>query len=269
MTVLEKNLLENIWLQIQKYLRKQTILGILSIVNIYELSPIYSSMRLSVLFSGGKDSTYALFKAMEKEDMVCLIAVTSENEASYMFHTPNIDITILQAEAIGLPLIQQFTKGEKEEELKDLKRAIQRAEEQYCIEGVVTGAIESVYQAERIQKICNDLNLWCFNPLWLKDQEELLREIVKNEFQVIVSGIFAYPLDEKWLGKVINQEIIEKLVALQEKYRISPSGEGGEIETTVLDAPFFNKKIVVTDFEKKEDKHAGVFIIKRAELVEK
>lgn len=226
-------------------------------------------MRLGVLFSGGKDSTYALFEAQEKEEVVCLISVVSENEASYMFHTPNIDMTGLQAKAVGLPLVRQYTEGIKEEELKDLKKAIEKAKEMYNIEGVVTGAVESVYQAERVQKICNDLDLWCFNPLWLKDQEELLREIVENGFHVIISGIFAYPLDEEWLGKKITHDTIEKLVVLREEFAISPSGEGGEIETTVLDAPFFKKRIKIIDSEKIIDKHSGVFIIKKAELVEK
>lgn len=226
-------------------------------------------MRLGVLFSGGKDSTYALFKAQEKEDVVCLISIVSENEESYMFHTPNIDMTVLQAEAVGLPLVRQYTEGVKEEELKDLKEVIGKARELYNVEGVVTGAIESVYQAERVQKICHDLDLWCFNPLWLKDQEELLREIVESGFRVIISGIFAYPLDEEWLGKEITQDAIERLVALREKYSISPSGEGGEIETTVLDAPFFEKRVEITDSEKVADKHSGIFIIRRAELVEK
>lgn len=226
-------------------------------------------MRLGALFSGGKDSAYAVLKAMEKEQVVCLISVLSKNEASYMFHTPNIDIVSVQAEAMGLPLVQVVTEGVKEEELKDLERVIEKAKEMYGIEGVCTGAIESVYQAERIQRICNGLGLWCFNPLWLKDQEELLREIVDNGFRVIVSGIFAYPLDERWLGREIDEEIIEELTALKKKYRISPSGEGGEIETTVLDAPFFRKRIEIVDFEVKFDKYSGIFIIKKVNLVEK
>ena len=127
-------------------------------------------MRLGVLFSGGKDSTYALWKVMEKEEVVCLISVVSENEYSYMFHTPNIGMTSMQAAAIGLPLVQRTTEGVKEEELKDLKMAIEEARQSYSVEGIVTGAVESVYQAERIQRICNDLGLWCFNPLWLTNE---------------------------------------------------------------------------------------------------
>ena len=68
-------------------------------------------MRLGVLFSGGKDSTFALHKAAEKEEVACLITLVSENKESYMFHTPNIEVTALQAAALGLPLIKRVTEG--------------------------------------------------------------------------------------------------------------------------------------------------------------
>lgn len=226
-------------------------------------------MRLGVLFSGGKDSTYALFKAMKTEEVVCLISILSKNEESYMFHTPNISITALQAQSLRIPLLQYVTEGVKEEELKDLRKAVEKAQNEYSIEGVVTGAVESVYQAERIQRICDALDLWCFNPLWLKDQEELLQEIIAHNFTVLITGIFAYPLDETWLGKKMTSETVTELMALKEKYDVSPSGEGGEIETTVLDAPFFEKRIHIQDFDIDMNKNSGVFIIKKAELVEK
>ena len=199
-------------------------------------------MRLGVLFSGGKDSTLALHYAEEKEKVVCLITLLSENKESYMFHTPNIDITALQAQALDLPCIAKTTRGEKEKELSDLEEAIARAAKEFQIEGVVTGAVESVYQAERVQRICNKLGLWCFNPLWKHDQKALLEELVQRRFKVVISGVFAYPLDEKWLGKQIDPPLIDKLLDLQQKYSISPSGEGGEIETTVLDAPLIQKE---------------------------
>ncbi len=70
-------------------------------------------MRLGVLFSGGKDSTLALQYAAEKEEVACLITIVSENKESYMFHTPNIDVTTLQAEALGLPQITKTTARRK------------------------------------------------------------------------------------------------------------------------------------------------------------
>ena len=226
-------------------------------------------MQLGVLFSGGKDSTLALHMASEKDIVACLITVVSKNKESYMFHTPNVDITSLQAEALELPLISVTTEGQKEEELVDLERAISEAKSKYNIEGIVTGAVESVYQTSRVQRICNKLDLRCFNPLWKHDQKALLETLLTKQFSVIISGVFAYPLDEKWLGKQLNPQIITQLVALQSKYGISPSGEGGEIETTVLDAPLFKQRIEVTESTVKWYGDSGVYIIKQARLVPK
>ena len=226
-------------------------------------------MRLGVLFSGGKDSTLALHYAAKNEEVACLITLISENKESYMFHTPNIDISVLQAQALELPQIAKVTQGKKEEELLDLDDAIAQAAQKYQIEGVVTGAIESVYQAERVQRICYRLGLWCFNPLWKRDQKALLEELLEKKFYVIISGIFAYPLDEKWLGKQIDNKILDNLTGLQQKYGISPSGEGGEIETTVLDAPLFQKKIEILDFSIEANGNSGVLKINQARLVPK
>jgi len=226
-------------------------------------------MRLGVLFSGGKDSTLALHYAAEKEEVVCLITLLSENKESYMFHTPNIDISALQAEALELPQIARGTKGEKEKELSDLELAIADAVEEYRIEGVVTGAVESVYQAQRVQRICNRLDVWCFNPLWKHDQKALLEELLEKNFTVVISGIFAYPLDEKWLGKQIDCKTIQSLVELQQEYGISPSGEGGEIETTVLDAPLFKRRIEIQDSSIEARGNSGIFKINKARLISK
>jgi ABC transporter with metal-binding/Fe-S-binding domain ATP-binding protein len=226
-------------------------------------------MRLGVLFSGGKDSTLALHYAKDKEEVVCLITLVSENKESYMFHTPNINVTALQAEALGLPQIAKTTAGEKENELLDLEEAIAEATREFQIQGVVTGAVESVYQSERVQRICNKLDLWCFNPLWKHEQKALLEELLERRLKVVISGVFAYPLDEKWLGKQIDAPLISKLMELQQKYYISPSGEGGEIETTVLDAPLFKKKIEILDYTIEARANSGVFKIDRARLVEK
>ncbi|MBN1896631.1 MAG: TIGR00289 family protein [Candidatus Aenigmarchaeota archaeon] len=223
-------------------------------------------MKLAVLFSGGKDSVLAMHKAMKTDKVVCLITLVSENKESYMFHTPNIGLTKLQAEAIGLPLIEKITKGVKEDELKDLKSAISEARERFGIEGIVTGAVKSVYQAERIQKICNDMGLKCINPLWHIDERVLLEELIENGFRVMISGVFAYPLDKSWIGIIIDKDVIEELVKLQEKYMISPVGEGGEIETTALDAPFFTKTLEVIDYEVHWNGDSGILEVKKAVL---
>lgn len=226
-------------------------------------------MLLGVLFSGGKDSVFACKRAMENDSVACLITIVSENEDSYMFHTPNVQRADLIAEAMNIPLLTWPTKGEEEIELLDLRDAIAAAEKRYGIEGVVTGAIESVYQAARVQRICRDLDMWCFNPLWQIDQVEYLRLLVSEGFEVIITGVFAYPLDESWVGAAIDEERIRKLEALQKKYKINPSGEGGELETFVLDGPIFAKRIEILKASKTYENYRGRLTIEDARLVEK
>jgi len=203
-------------------------------------------MKVGVLFSGGKDSCYAAYLLKkEGKELACLISIFSKNEESYMFHTPSIEKTKKQAEKIGLPILIKKTEGKKEEELNDLEKAIVSAIKKYKIEGIVTGALASTYQASRIQKICDKLKIKCFNPLWQKNQIELLEELIKNKFEAIIVGVFAYPLDEKWLLNIIDKEFILKVKKLQEKYGINPAGEGGEFESFVVNCPLFKEKIKI------------------------
>ena len=204
-------------------------------------------MKCGVLFSGGKDSTYAAYLAKRYEnEITCLITVISENPESYMFHTPSIEKTKKQAQAMHTPIIFQRTKGEKEKELIDLEKIITKAKSDFGIEAIITGAVESAYQASRVQKICDNLELECFNPLWQKDQFELLNELIKNDFKIIITGVFAYPLNETWLGRKINKNFVDDMKKLFEKYKINPGGEGGEFESYILNCPLFLKELEVT-----------------------
>lgn len=226
-------------------------------------------MKLGVLFSGGKDSVFACHMAMQSEEVVCLISVISENDHSYMFHTPNVNLSAIQAEVAGIPGIVVKTAGEEEIELEDLKRGVLEAVDRFGIEGIVTGAVMSVYQAARIQRICHELDLWCFSPLWYTDQEEYMNRVVSSGFKAIIAGVFAYPFDERWLGREIDDKMIDELKALSEKYAITLSGEGGEYESFVLDAPFFSRKIVVDESESFCKNYNGRFLIKKVHLEDK
>lgn len=205
-------------------------------------------MNLGVLFSGGKDSTYAAW-LMKKQghDLSCLISVESENKESFMFHTPSISQVEKQAEVMEIPLIIEKTKGAKEEELEDLEEAIKEAIKEYDIKGIVTGAVKSVYQESRIKKICDNLGIWCFNPLWNKDEWKLLEELIKEGFQIIVVGVFAYPFENRWLGRKINKRFIQDIKKIYKNIQISPAGEGGEFETLVLNCPLFKRKLEIKD----------------------
>ena len=227
-------------------------------------------MKAAVLFSGGKDSCYSVYSAKKQGyEISCLISVFSENKESYMFHTPSILKVKQQAKVMEIPLLIQKTKGKKEEELKDLEEAILKAKEKFEVDTIVTGAIASVYQASRIQKICDKLNLKCFNPLWGKDELEYWDELFKNNFEVMIVGVASEGLNKEWLGKIINKKSFEELKELSEKFNFHLAFEGGEAETFVTNCPVFKKKIKVTKGEKIWEGNSGRYDIKEIELVGK
>ncbi|MBW3015458.1 diphthine--ammonia ligase [Candidatus Woesearchaeota archaeon] len=229
------------------------------------------NLKLGALISTGKDSLFAAYVMQQQNyEVGCLISVYSKNPASYMFHTPNIKLVKLQAEAMELPLVAQETEGLKEKELVDLKKALKRAKKEHKIDGVVTGALYSTYQRDRIEKIADSLGLKIFSPLWHINQETEMREIIRQGFEVIIVAVAAEGLGKKDLGVVIGDKFIDRMVKLNEKIGVNVAGEGGEFESLVLDCPMFHKKIKIEKAEVVMDKeNSGVYVVKRAKLVRK
>lgn len=227
-------------------------------------------MYIASLFSGGKDSVFALYKALQEgHEVKTLITISSENPESYMFHVPNIELTPLQAEAMGIPIIFKTTKGVKEKELEDLKKAIEEAIQKYHIEGVVSGAIFSNYQKSRIDAICDESKIKSLAPLWKRRPRDMLIEMVANGFKIVMSAVAAGGLGPEWLGIEMDDKTIEELCILHNTCYVCTGGEGGEFETLVLDAPFYKKKIEIIDAEKIWDGQSGVYKIKKAVLADK
>jgi len=199
-------------------------------------------MNVAVLFSGGKDSTYALYVAQQHGyDVTHLVSVKSASTHSWMYHSINIHLVDLLAQCLQIPLISTTSEGEKEEELKDLYHLLASL----SVEGVVSGAIASVYQYQRIHRMCQDLHLESITPLWMKNQETVLKEQIKAGFDIIIVGVYAEGLDASWLGRHITTEVVDDLRRMQQHHGINMAGEGGEYETLVVDGPNFQKRLVL------------------------
>ena len=226
-------------------------------------------MKVAVLFSGGKDSTMAVYNALESgHDVEYLLAMKSANDESYMFHVPNIHLTDLLAEAMDIPIISVETDGIKEEELKDLKGGFEKLKD-LGIEVIYTGALYSNYQKSRIEKLADEVGLKAVSPYWHVDELEYMNLIVSLGFDVIISGVSAYGLDEKWLGRKIDEKCIDDLIRLNEKVGINLAFEGGEAETLVLDGPIFKKRVKILKDKKQWYVDSGLYIIEDAILEEK
>ncbi|MEM0379644.1 MAG: diphthine--ammonia ligase [Nanopusillaceae archaeon] len=221
-------------------------------------------MSYAVLFSGGKDSNYALYLSKKENKDIKLLVSAFSDEDSYLFHHVNIDIVDLQAKSMNIPLYKFYTNTKKE--LIDLENTIYEIKKDFNITGIICGVIKSKFQYEKIKKICEKYKLDFYAPLWQIDEKKYIKSLIDSGFEVLISGFFAYPFEKELLGKILDYSILKKLEELNEKYGINIAGEGGEIETTVIYQPLFKKRIVIDDYEIIIGKNYGIFKIKKAHL---
>jgi ABC transporter with metal-binding/Fe-S-binding domain ATP-binding protein len=220
-------------------------------------------MRLASLFSGGKDSTYASYLASREGELVYLVTVKPRREDSWMFHTVNLHLVPLLAEAQGLELVTVDSSGEKETELEDLARVLGALD----IDGIVTGAIASNYQKKRVDAICGELGLAHVSPLWGRSSPELLDEVIEEGMEVVVTAVAAMGLDESWLGRVLDGDAAGELKELSLRHGFDVCGEGGEMETLVVDAPWFGKRLEIVEARREWDGVRGSYVVEEARLV--
>jgi predicted ATP pyrophosphatase (TIGR00289 family) len=197
--------------------------------------------------------------------MVYLVAMIPQRTDSWMFHSPNIRLTDLFAEAVGIPLVKAGTSGEKEVEVADLRQTLA----QLSIDAVVSGAIFSHYQKERIDGICKELGIRHIAPLWQEDPLKILNEILQLKMRAMIVGAFAHGFTQDWLGREIDENAIRDLIELNRRFEVSIVGEGGEYETLVLDAPFFSRRIKLIETERIWQGSSGYLLVKKAVLVTK
>jgi len=225
-------------------------------------------LNLAALFSGGKDSTFAIYKEKQNgNNITCAVTVFPESDESTFLHYPNIDITKLQAKSMNIPhFFSQTNSNDVETEMQEIQKLLAQAKKDYTIEGLVHGGILSEFQKERFEKIGSKLNLKIFSPLWKINQKEYLKDLIKAKFRFIITSVSSAGLDESWLGKEIAIQDVEKLDKLATKHGFNLSFEGGEAETLVLDCPLFSSPIKIINSKKSWDGYRGRFEITEAIL---
>jgi len=225
-------------------------------------------MKLACLFSGGKDSTYAIHLAEKQgHDVVCLLSIFPKSEESHLLHHPNLKWTKLQSESMKIPQLTIISNSdETDNELIVMEKLLQDAKKQFQIDGLVHGGIKSNFQKEKFESLCLKLNLVSIAPLWETDPNEYMDELLDSNFHFMMISVSSDGLDEQWLGKLISKSDIEILNTLSDKFGFNLNFEGGEAETFVIDCPLFSNSIKINDFVKNWDGYRGRFEIVDAEL---
>ena len=225
-------------------------------------------MKLAALFSGGKDSTYSIFLAKKQgHEIKCLLSVFPKSDESHLLHHPNLQWTHLQSQSMQIPQLTIKSEfDETDNEINSLEKILIQAMEKYQIEGLVHGGIQSQFQKEKFENLCNKLNLKSITPLWNRNPLEYMNELISSNFVFIITSVSSGGLDDSWLGKIITKNDIDTLYALSQKFGFNLNFEGGEAETFVVDCSLFSYPIKIIQGKKIWDGYRGRFEIVDARL---
>jgi len=225
-------------------------------------------MKLASLFSGGKDSMYSIFLAKKQNhEIKCLLSVFPKSEDSHLLHYPNLSWTHLQSKAMKIPQITiKSESDETENEINLLEKILTQAIDQYEIDGLVHGGIQSQFQKEKFENLCSKLNLKIIAPIWNRTPLEYMNELISTNFEFIIISVSSGGLDDSWLGKIITKNDIVILNELSKKFGFNLNFEGGEAETFVVNCPLFSHGIKIIEGKKTWDGYRGRFEIVEARL---
>jgi len=225
-------------------------------------------MKLGSLFSGGKDSTFAIYLAQKQgHEVTCLLSIFTKSEESHLLHYPNLKWTKLQSESMKIPQLTINSKSdETDDELFALENLLQDAKVQFNIEGLVHGGIKSQFQKEKFESLCSKLDLVAVTPLWNTEPEQYMNDLLDSNFVFIMITVSSDGLDDTWLGKTISKSDIDTLKHLSDKFGFNLNFEGGEAETFVVDCPLFSNSIKINKAKKTWDGYRGRFEIMDAGL---
>jgi len=225
-------------------------------------------MKLGSLFSGGKDSTYAIYMAQKQgHEVTCLLSIFTKSEESHLLHYPNMQWTKLQSESMKIPQLTIHSESDDiDDELSALENLLQNAKDQFHIEGLVHGGIKSQFQKEKFETLCSKLDLIAITPLWNTKPEKYMNDLLDSDFVFIMTTVSSDGLDDTWLGKPISKSDIDTLMHLSDKFGFNLNFEGGEAETFVIDCPLFSNSIKINQAKKTWDGYRGRFEIMDAGL---
>ena len=225
-------------------------------------------MKLAALYSGGKDSTFAIYLAKQDgHEVQCIVTIFPVSDESQFLHYPNVSMTVLQAESMKLPQLSSYSdSNDTKMEVSELEFLLGQAKQVFGIEGIVHGGILSEFQKNHFEDVCKKLDLKIISPLWGMDQKQYMKKLIESDFKYIITSVSSAGLDDSWLGKIISQKDVDDLEKLSITHGFNLSFEGGEAESLVLNCPLFSMSLKIIKSNKVWDGYRGRFEITRATL---
>ncbi len=203
-------------------------------------------------------------------DVPCLISIHPFNDESLLYHHPNNFLFKKISKAIEIPIIERYCNNiSKDHEIDQLYSSIEQSINQYSIEGIIHGSILSRFQLDIFQKICTDLDITLYSPIWNIEPLKYYNELINSGFEILIIRVAAQGLDKNWLGKTIDRKNYEELRKYSERFKFNITFEGGEAETLVLNCPIYKHRLKIVKASIQWDGIRGTFEILDVDLIRK
>ena len=203
--------------------------------------------RAVFCWSGGKDSSLALYRVLQSGDWDIRYLLTTLNGHHRRISMHGVQEALLdtQASAIGIPQMKVFTyEASNSEYEQQMEKALLQAKAE-GIAHVIFGDIFledlRVYREQQLERV----GMKAVFPLWKQDTRELLADFLKLGFKTITCCVNDAYLNQTQVGKIIDTDFIDQL-----PLAVDPCGENGEFHTFCFDGPLFTHPVSFTIAEK-------------------
>ena len=227
-------------------------------------------MDVGIMFSGGKDSTYAIYHAKQKGwNIRWLLSVKPTRTDCFLFHYAAVEHTPKIAEMLNIPhKLISCNVADPQAEADLVKNTVLSMPK---VDAVVFGGTGlQLTQIGSVQKALQPHKIEVFAAHAGLEHEDVMRQMLKDGFRFKIVQIASDGLTEKDLGKTLAPEVMDEFVQRSIKFGFHVGGEGGYYDTLCVDCPMFSKKVELTEAKANMESHnVGHLIIKDLALVQK
>ena len=198
-----------------------------------------------VSWSGGKDAALSYYRAMKNFHVTHLLNMVAEDGRISRSHGIKTDVLRMQAEAMGLPIVQPRSSWETYE--AEFKKALSGLKDK-GVEAGIFGDIDLEGHREWVERVSRESGMEAVLPLWgEKNRENLIEELIEAGIETVVVATKKDLLGPEWLGRHIDRDFIRDISEIKD---VDMSGENGEYHTLVVSGPIFKKRINIVKSEK-------------------
>ncbi|MDD4869765.1 MAG: diphthine--ammonia ligase [Kiritimatiellae bacterium] len=200
-------------------------------------------MKVASSWSGGKDCCLALYRSLEQGvDVEYLFNLISQDLGHCCFHGIDSGLLKLQAELMGIPLVQKSARDDMNEYENDFKAGVALLR---GIGGIVFGDIYLNEHRDWAVRVCRDMNIEALEPLWNENPSRLVEEFIDAGFEALIISCHEEKFGKDFVGRIMSREMIREL----ERRSICTCGENGEFHTLVVNGPIFKRRIEILEAE--------------------